>query len=207
MGHVVLLGDSIFDNAAYVGGGPDVITQLRAALPRDWEATLLAVDGAVIGDIPRQLARMPRAATDIVLSVGGNDALGHVGLLDRRARNGAEALGWFADAAAAFLDRYRGLLKRLAAEKQEAQRVAICTVYSGNLGPETQRAATAGIAIFNDAIMRASQPYRWPIIELRDLFTERADYANPIEPSVRGGAKLARAIAHQVTGASESKRP
>src|SRR5690349_5483722 len=32
--HVVLLGDSIFDNAAYVGGGPDVITQLRAALPR-----------------------------------------------------------------------------------------------------------------------------------------------------------------------------
>ena len=25
MGHVVLLGDSIFDNAAYVRGGPDVI--------------------------------------------------------------------------------------------------------------------------------------------------------------------------------------
>ena len=29
MPHVVLLGDSIFDNGAYTQGGPDVITQLR----------------------------------------------------------------------------------------------------------------------------------------------------------------------------------
>jgi hypothetical protein len=28
MGHVILLGDSVFDNAAYVGGAPDVIAQL-----------------------------------------------------------------------------------------------------------------------------------------------------------------------------------
>jgi hypothetical protein len=59
MGHVILLGDSIFDNAAYVSGGPDVVSQLRAALPAGWQASLLAVDGAVITDVPRQLARMP----------------------------------------------------------------------------------------------------------------------------------------------------
>ena len=47
MKHVVLLGDSIFDNAAYVAGGPDVVKQLRAALPNDWRATLNALDGAV----------------------------------------------------------------------------------------------------------------------------------------------------------------
>ncbi|MDP8949728.1 MAG: SGNH/GDSL hydrolase family protein, partial [Actinomycetota bacterium] len=29
MNHVVLLGDSIFDNAAYVGGAPDVVRQVR----------------------------------------------------------------------------------------------------------------------------------------------------------------------------------
>ncbi len=200
MGHVVLLGDSILDNGAYVGGGPDVVTQLRAALPRDWEATLLAVDGAVIADMPRQLARLPRSATDIVLSVGGNDALGHADLLDRRARNGAEALGWFADVAAGFLERYRSLLERIAAAKQQGQRVAVCTIYNGNLGADSQRAATAGIAIFNDAIARAVRPHGWPIIELRDFFTDPADYANPIEPSVRGGEKLARAIAAQVVG-------
>ena len=59
MGHVVLLGDSIFDNAAYVRGGPDVIRQLREALPAGWKATLAAVDGAVIDSVPRQLQAIP----------------------------------------------------------------------------------------------------------------------------------------------------
>ena len=90
MSHIVLLGDSIFDNAAYVRGGPDVVTQLRELLPRGWQATLAAVDGAI---------------------------------------------------------------RRVAAER--------CV----------------------------------PTIELRLVCTEPADYANPVEPSVRGGAKIARAIA------------
>ena len=198
MGHVVLLGDSIFDNAAYVRG-PDVVKQVQAALPPDWEATLRAVDGAVIDDVPRQLAKMPAYATHFVLSVGGNDALGHLGLFERRPRNGAEALTWFADAVAPFAQRYRTLLKRIATEKRPDQRVIVCTIYSGNLGADTHRAATAGIAIFNDAIQRAAREQAWPVIELRDLFTDPADYANPIEPSVRGGEKLARAIVRAVT--------
>jgi hypothetical protein len=59
MNHVVLLGDSVFDNAAYVGGGPDVVTQLRQRLPHEWRASLLAVDGSLIGGIAQQLARLP----------------------------------------------------------------------------------------------------------------------------------------------------
>src|SRR5689334_17141041 len=43
---LVLLGDSIFDNAAYVKGGPDVVSQVRHLLPAGWTADLLAVDGA-----------------------------------------------------------------------------------------------------------------------------------------------------------------
>lgn len=42
MPHVALLGDSIFDNAAYVAGGPDVAWQLRERLPEGWRATLNA---------------------------------------------------------------------------------------------------------------------------------------------------------------------
>jgi hypothetical protein len=45
--HVVLLGDSIFDNAAYTGREPDVITHLRRLLPNGWQATLCAVDGKI----------------------------------------------------------------------------------------------------------------------------------------------------------------
>src|SRR5687767_4954330 len=58
MPHLVLLGDSIFDNAAYVRGGPDVVTHLAGMLPAGCRATLRGVDGAIIADVPRQLARL-----------------------------------------------------------------------------------------------------------------------------------------------------
>ena len=44
--HLVLLGDSIFDNGAYTGAEPDVITHLRSILPGGWTATLCAVMAA-----------------------------------------------------------------------------------------------------------------------------------------------------------------
>lgn len=37
--HLVLLGDSIFDNAAYVPDGTPVIQHLRQIIPADWQAT------------------------------------------------------------------------------------------------------------------------------------------------------------------------
>ena len=94
MTHVVLLGDSIFDNAAYVRRGePDVVAQLRAKLPRDWKATLCAVDGAVTSGVLRQLGRVPSDASHLVVSVGGNDALQNMGVLREGARSVAEAMG------------------------------------------------------------------------------------------------------------------
>ena len=75
-GHVVLLGDSSFDNKAYIGGQPDVLAHLRGQLPHPWRATLAAVDGAVAGDVQGQLARVPADATHLVISVGGNTRSG-----------------------------------------------------------------------------------------------------------------------------------
>jgi hypothetical protein len=92
MSHVVLLGDSIFDNASYVGGGPDVVKQLRDRLPSDWRATLRAVDGNVTRDVERQLSQLPRDTSHLVVSVGGNDALGYASILEAGARSVAEAV-------------------------------------------------------------------------------------------------------------------
>ena len=69
MTHVVLLGDSIFDNAAYVPGQPAVIDQLRARLGAGWRATLRAVDGDVIRDVVRQTRQLPRDASHLVISI------------------------------------------------------------------------------------------------------------------------------------------
>ena len=195
MTHVVLLGDSIFDNATYVRGGPDVVAQLRELLPSGAQATLLAVDGDGARDVVRQVARIPAGATHLVLSVGGNDALEHVGLLTRGARSGAEVLGWFEDAVEDFEIDYELLLDLLL---RPGLPLVVCTVYDGNLDEPQRRPARAALAIFNDAIQRAARRRGLPVIELRHVCTEPADYANPIEPSVQGGAKIAAAIVRQL---------
>src|SRR3954454_20510157 len=91
-GHVVLVGDSIFDNAAYVGSGPAVIDQVNSELPSQWKATLLAVDGATTASILHQLSKLTSDKSHIVISVGGNDALSHKDVLDGKADSVAEVL-------------------------------------------------------------------------------------------------------------------
>lgn len=203
-GRVVLLGDSIFDNGVYVPGQPDVITQLRTVLPSGWAASLLAVDGAKTNDVAAQLALLPDDTTDIVLSVGGNDALASLNLFATVPENGGDAIAAFAAAARRFRHKYIRLADLLAQQREgirtHARTITICTVYTGNMDRNIQLACAGGIALFNDVIQRTALYHRWPVLELRDIFTRPADYANPIEPSVRGGAKLAEAIKYHVTG-------
>ena len=203
MPHIVLLGDSIFDNAAYVPGGPDVVKQLRGVLPTGWSASLLAVDGAVIDSVARQLSRLPTDATHLVVSAGGNDALRHLDLLERRATSSPQVLGWLADAAAAFETRYRRMLDALLGRRLP---ITLCTIYNGNLGPAVHRLAATALAVFDDVILRLATVRSLPVIELRLVCTEPSDYANPIEPSVQGGAKIARAVAGALTSSAAQAR-
>ena len=140
MPHVVLLGDSIFDNSAYTRGGPDVVTQ--------WQ--------------------------------------------DRPVRSSAEVLWALADASEQFERRYR---RAVAAVVQKRVPVALCTIYNGYF-PEAafQRLASTALIVFNDVILRVALEHGFPVIDLRAICNEPADYANPIEPSSIGGAKIARAI-------------
>jgi hypothetical protein len=70
--HLVLLGDSTFDNKLYVGkGNPSIIDQLRSKTNgRGWKATSVAVDGQAISHIPSQLERIPEDATHLFISIG-----------------------------------------------------------------------------------------------------------------------------------------
>jgi hypothetical protein len=201
--HIVLLGDSIFDNAAYTNGGPDVVSQLRTLLPSDWSATLLAVDGARTDDVARQLTRLPSDASHLVLSVGGNDALAHGDLLDGPAASAAQILGFLADAAIQFERRYRALTLQLL---RRGLPLSVCTIYNGNFpNPEFQRIAATALCVFNDAILRVAFEHALTVLDLRLVCSEPADYANPIEPSSVGGAKIARSILEAL--ALESNAP
>jgi len=193
---VVLLGDSIFDNAAYTGREPDVVEHLRSILPSGWQASLLAIDGSVISNLSSQLRRVPEDASHLVISVGGNDALGNSDILEMRVRSTAEALELFHERVEEFEESYRSAIH----EVLELGRPAtLCTIYNGNLpDPEYARNARVALALFNDAILRTAFELRLPVIELRLVCSEPADYANPIEPSGPGGRKIAMAIARAV---------
>lgn len=196
--HVVLLGDSIFDNGAYVQGGPDVVRQLRRLLPARAEATLLAVDGDVAAGVPAQLRRLPGSATHLVVSVGGNDALQHLDYLQQPARSVAEALEELARRAGAFERRYRAMLGEVLARGLPT---AVCTIYYPRFPePALQRLAVTALTPFNDAILRSAFEAALPVLDLRLICDEDADYANPIEPSVQGGGKISRAIARLLEG-------
>ena len=196
MTHVVLLGDSIFDNAAYTGGAPDVVGQLRRRLPQGSKATLGAVDGGMIGDIGGQLQRLPADATHLVLSVGGNDAMDHIDFLGAPVGSTAEALLGLAEIAAGFERRYHAMLDEVLARELPT---AICTIYYPRFPDTTlQTIAVTALSVFNDCIIRAALVHRLPLLDLRFVCTEEGDYADPIEPSARGGEKISRAIAEML---------
>jgi GDSL-like Lipase/Acylhydrolase family len=204
MSHIVLLGDSIFDNASYTSGGPDVIAQVRELLPQGWIASLLAVDGSTTLSVPVQLARLPRDASQLVLSVGGNDALLRSDILNTPVRSTAEALTMLADVTGQFEENYRLAVDACRCTKLP---LGVCTIYNGCFADAVlQRTVTTALKIFNDAILRVAFEFGLPVIDLRFVCSSVSDYANPIEPSSIGGLKIARAILHSVSGSETSAR-
>src|SRR4051794_29939370 len=111
MEHVVLLGDSIFDNARYVPDRPSVIEQLLRSLPVGWKATLLAADGNVTEDVSNQLLELPKDASHLFISAGGNDALGESIVVGDAVATVGEALEILYDVGTRFRNEYRMMLK------------------------------------------------------------------------------------------------
>ncbi len=54
--------------------------------------------------------------------------------------------------------------------------------------------ADVALSLWNDTIVRCAGEAGVPVIDLRRIFTAPADYANPIEPSEIGGAKMVKVI-------------
>ena len=51
-----------------------------------------------------------------------------------------------------------------------------------------------GLSIFNDIIFQEAVKSGLPVVDLRIIFNEDRDFANPIEPSMLGGAKMTKVI-------------
>jgi hypothetical protein len=205
MKHIVLLGDSVFDNKAYIDGGLDVIEHIRRQIPAGWKASLLAVDGSVVENVRKQALDLPDDATHLVISAGGNDAILNAGVLQQKVASSAEVLDKLADIAGEFERHYAEMLQNVLSLKKPT---AVCTIYYPLIPePFTQKIAVAALAIFNDVIIRQAFLAGVPLIDLRLVCDENSDYANEIEPSEKGGGKIANTIVRLVSDHNfESRR-
>jgi hypothetical protein len=197
-GHVVLLGDSVLDNAGYLAGrGPDVVAQLRKALPAGWRATLLARGGAVTRDVPGQAQRLPPDTTHIIISAGGNDAGRQEAVLGAPVRTVAEGLARISVLREDFQRDYQAMLGIVAARRLP---LALCTIYDPRFADLTRRdVIVVALGAFNDIITRAAFGHGLALIDLRLICQSDADFSGPTGPSVQGGGKIAAAAARFAT--------
>ncbi|GAA4423057.1 SGNH/GDSL hydrolase family protein [Bremerella cremea] len=203
-GHVALLGDSIFDNAAYVPEGKSVIELLKGKLPADCDATLRAVDGARASDVFHQSNAIPKTTTHLVMSIGGNDALWASGeLFTDDPAPLAESLRRVATAVDTFAQEYRELILHLLMKELP---LAVCTIYDSIPGMGV--AERAGLGVYNDVITRTAFRNNLPLIDLRLICDDPGDYSaiSPIEPSAQGSEKIAQVIADALMQTGNSRR-
>tara|TARA_A100001037_G_scaffold171265_1_gene153835 strand:+ start:938 stop:1534 length:597 start_codon:yes stop_codon:yes gene_type:complete len=190
--HIVIAGDSIFDNGAYVPGEKDVFQQLKDLGEAQAEVTSLAVDGSVTEDVLTQITRLPSNTTHLFISSGGNDALRQMGLLSQSVQSVAEAMLILSTSQEQFRAQYRKLIAHI--QLLTNTKTVVCTIYHPNSEAEKQSVMDIGVSLFNDVIVEETNKARIPVLDIRGIFLNREDYANEIEPSSIGGQKLAAAI-------------
>lgn len=189
---LALIGDSILDNAPYTGGEADSTAHLQRLLP-DWSVSRVAQDGATTADIPTQLARLGNRPAVAVLSVGGNDAVEHLGLLESRTMLSSDLLDQLVTIADGFAGRYEAVAASVA---EHAERTLLCTIYEVRLEPaHVARHARAPLSLLNDRIIQVGSRLGLDVLDLRTVCTEPTDFVLQIEPSARGALKIASAIA------------
>src|SRR5580765_8115956 len=106
-------------------------------------------------------------------------------------------LGEFYEIKAAFRASYAAPLNAVASYQRPT---IVCTVYNPQFDEALlQQTAEAALSVFNDVIMQEAARRRVPLIDLRLVCTGAAHFANPIEPSNEGGARIAEAIIAAVT--------
>ena len=201
--HLVLLGDSIFDNGAYVPEHETVFDHLKKMVPGGWQVSLLAKDGHVVADVSLQLSGLPDDATHLFVSAGGNDALKTIEVLSRPVRTVNDALSELSEVRREFQRNYRAMLWELL---DLGKPLTVCTIYDAIPGLALE--LKTALCIFNDTIVREAIAVGVPVIDLRGVCTVAGDYSevSPIEPSSQGGRKVAKTILDNLTDRDDCRR-
>ena len=191
MKHIVLAGDSIFDNAGYVDKDDAVIDQTSAKLSGSDKASLIAVDGDITADVLTQLETLPTDTSHLFISAGGNDALRIINVLNQPTSTIGDAMSALSKIKNNFQTGYREMLLSAV---QTQTKISVCTVHDSV--PNFEQRAITALALFNEVILREAFSLGIPVLDLRLACNEAADYStiSPIEPSKYGAQKISDLI-------------
>lgn len=163
-------------DAYMVADGLPVIDLLKNDLSPGDQATLLAVDGDSIQDIDSQIQRLPRDASHLFISVGGNDTLQYASLLVQSNQSAPKMLDAIATMKAEFDRNYQQMLSAVLSLDKPT---VLCTIYDQCplLDPAMRLLEFTALSMFNDCITRQAIQAGLPLIDLRVICNEVTDYS------------------------------
>jgi hypothetical protein len=185
-GNIVLLGDSILDNQLYVSSGKSVVKLIEER--NSGETYCYARDGAKIASVFNQIDFIPRGLNaSIFLSVGGNDILSHFDRCDECFNN--KNIDDFLDST---FTLYKDLVKSIGIRSPN-NKIYLLDIYYPD--SEQYMRYYPVVTKWNEMLYAlAGEKNVVNVIRISDLLTRGDDFSSDIEPSSKGGYKIADGI-------------
>jgi hypothetical protein len=183
--NIILIGDSILNNSVYTFQNQSVPDLISKQLEKTPEKTLynLAKDGATISDCSNQLNGIPPNLnlneTNVFISAGGND------ILNSRRLNSVSVNALF--------NKYMELIESVKAKLNNSNIVLLKLYYPLK---STYKSFHTVIKQWNQLLDDNSSVIGYKLLHTDTLIVSEEDIVYDIEPSAKGGDKIAEAIVY-----------
>jgi lysophospholipase L1-like esterase len=183
--NIILIGDSILNNSVYTLQNQSVPDLISKQLEKTPEKTLynLAKDGATISDCSNQLHEIPPNLnlneTNVFISAGGND------ILNSRQLNSVSVNALF--------NKYMELIKTVKAKLNNSNIVLLKLYYPLK---STYKSYYTVIKQWNQLLHDNSSVVGYNLLQTDTIIVSEEDIVYDIEPSAKGGDKIAEAIVY-----------
>lgn len=180
---ILLLGDSILNNEAYVKNGKSIVNLLKEK--SDQEVDSYAVNNASIIDIYQQLNNVPLDLNDentsLFLSVGGNDILT---TFEDEIQNENDG-----DRLKPIFNAYKKLVTSIQTKMNKVGKITLLNLYyPTNMKYQQYKPI---LEEWNRLLDQYTREKNLNILRLNYLLTQSTDFSLSIEPSESGGMKIA----------------
>jgi len=179
--HIVLMGDSMFDNKNYVYYNETVSKHL---MEYHYNTINVAKDGAVIADLKKQVDKIPKKMQNkdnlLFISIGGNNILNGYSLKEDN----------FGDVTLIkeIFEHYKTNIDKIIMKTKMS--VILLDLYY----PPKKQEYFKLIDWWNIYLKQFANERNLPVLEVSEILNKGGDFVNAIEPSNKGGKILSKAI-------------